>query len=200
MKVTKAVALLALAVVLTIGGSVLTARDTGAASLHDSPHDLAFIDMMMHHDHGIAMARMVEAKGQLPQLKEFAARVIADQEKDKRELQGLLDRFFADQPKADKMRMRGKTMTMAQMQRMSEMDMRKLEAASGSEFDRMFLDIFTKHHQMALAMSRDEIAGGKQAQVKEFARKTIDKQSEDSREMNAVKRSDSGGRRGRADS
>lgn len=200
MKVSKALALLALAVVLTIGGSVLIARSAVATILHDSPHDLAFIDMMMmHHDEGIAMARMVEAKGQLPQLKEFAARTIADQERDKGELQSLRDRFFANQPKADKIRMRGKAMTMAQMHRMSEMDMRKLEAASGREFDRTFLDIFTKHHQMALDMSRSEIAAGEQSEIKEFASKTIDKQSKDIREMSEMKRA-VGGRRGRASS
>ncbi len=198
MKVTRTLALLAFAVVSTIGGSALVAGNAVAATLHDSPPDLAFIDMMMmHHDQAIAMARMVETKGQLPQLKEFAARVIADQEKDKGELQGLRDRFFADQPKADKMRMPGKTMTMAEMQRMSEMDMRKLEAASGKEFDHTFLDLLTKHHQMAIGMSRSEIAGGKQAEVKDFARRTIDKQSKEIREMREMMRQ-VGGAPGRA--
>ncbi len=196
MKASKALTVIALAVVLTIGGSALTTRNAVAATLPDSPHDLEFIDMMMmHHDEGITMARMVETKGQLLQLKEFAARTIADQERDKEELQSLRDRFFANQPKADKMRMSGKAMTMAQMQRMSEMDMRKLEAASGRKFDRTFLDIFTKHHQMALDMSRSEIAAGEQPDVKAMAQKTIDKQTKEVAEMREMKKQVGGGTR-----
>ncbi len=195
MKVSKAVTVITLAAVLTIGGSVLTTRHTVAATLHDSPPDLAFIDMMMmHHDQGIAMSRMAETKGQLPQLKKFAARVIADQEKDKGELQSLRDRFFADTPKADKIRMRDQTMTMRQMQRMSATDMRKLEAASGKEFDRAFLDILTKHHQMALDMSRSEIADGERAEVKKMAQETIDKQTKEIAEMREMKKQVGGGK------
>ncbi|HWW75906.1 MAG TPA: DUF305 domain-containing protein [Pyrinomonadaceae bacterium] len=135
-KSARTITLFALVAALAVGAAALP-HEPGSAARHDSPYDLSFIDMMMmHHRQGLEMARLAEDRGQLPELKEFAQRVIADQEKDNSELQGLRDRFYAGEPKADKMRMGGMTMTVAEMQRTSEADMRKLQAATGGAFDR----------------------------------------------------------------
>lgn len=190
------ITLLALAALLTVG-SVAFAHDPKPGTAHDSPYDLSFIDMMMmHHSQGIEMARMAESKGQLPQLKEFAARIIADQEKDRAELQGYRDRFYANEPKADKIRMGGMVMTKAEMQRMAQENMRKLEATSGGEFDHLFLDLMTKHHQMAIRVSQDAQKRAEHAEIKEFARMTIAKQGKDIKEMDEMKRVTGGGRKG----
>lgn len=193
----KAVTLLALVAVLAFGVSAF-ARPTNSMPVHDSPPDVEFIDMMiMHHQQGIEMARMAEQKAQLPRLKEFATKTATEQQQDVEKLQQMRERLFANVAKADKMRMNGKAMTMAEMDRMSQMDMQKLNAASGKEFDRTFLDIMTKHHQMALQMSRNEIARGEQQEVKDMARETIAKQTKEIGEMNEMKRM-VGGSRGRA--
>ena len=195
-KSARAITLFALVAALAVGAAALP-HEPGSAARHDSPYDLSFIDMMMmHHRQGLAMARLAEDRGQLPELKEFAQRVIADQEKDNSELQGLRDRFYAGEPKADKMRMGGMTMTAAEMRRTSEADMRKLQAATGGEFDRLFLDILTKHHQMAISMSRDAVRRAEHAEVKEFARTTIAKQTKDIGEMAQMKRKAGGARKG----
>lgn len=180
----KSVTLLALGAVLTIGAAVALARATNSVTAHDSPPDVEFIDMMMmHHQQGVEMARLAEQKAQLPRLKEFAAKAATDQQQDAEKLQQLRERLFANEAKADKMRMSGKTMTMAQMDRMSQADMQKLNAASGPEFDHTFLDIFTKHHQMAIQMSRTEVARGQRQEVKDIARETITKQTKEVGEM-----------------
>ncbi len=168
---------------LAFGVSAFTHEPT-TTPIHDSPPDVEFLDMMtMHHRQGIDMARMVETKGQLPRLKEFAQKSIADQEQGIQKLQDARNRLYADVSKADKMRMPGKPMTKGMMDRMSKMDMQKLEAASGAEFDRLFLTTFIKHHQMALDMSRYELKGGEQQEVKDMARETIAKQTKDIGEM-----------------
>ena len=85
-------------------GSTTDAHHSSPIVPHDSPYDLSFIDMMMHHRQGLEMARMAESNGQLSELKGFAKRMIADQEKDITELQGYRDRFYPSERKADKMR------------------------------------------------------------------------------------------------
>ena len=47
------------------------------------PYDLQFIDTMTaHHKGAVDMAKMVEGKTQNPDIKKFAAQIIADQEKE----------------------------------------------------------------------------------------------------------------------
>lgn len=79
-------------------------------------------------------------------------------------------------------------MTMEMMSKMAEEDMRKLEAASGAEFDRVFLDVFTKHHQMALDMSKEETSNGKNADTKKKAREIISVQTKELGEINRLKK------------
>ena len=178
-----AIVAICVAATYTVGGRAWPVTADGAAV------DREYIDMMMmHHRQGIEMARLAETKGQLPELKEFAGRVIADQEKDIQELQAMRDRMFQGQPQADGMSVRGKRMTMAEMQRMSEMDMQKLEAATGADFDHTFLDLLTKHHRMALEMSRAQISKGRSADLKGFSRELISKQTKEIGEMAAMKR------------
>lgn len=189
----KSLMLLALATVVAIGGSAF-ANNTSSMSLHDSPPDVEFLDMMvMHHRQGIEMARMAEQKAELLRLKEFARKTITDQEQDIAKMQEMRNRLFANVSKADKMRMSGKAMTMGEMERMARMDMQKLEAATGREFDRTFLTIFMKHHEMALRMSRNETARGEQREVKDMARETIAKQMKDLGEMREMLRQVGGG-------
>ena len=184
----RSLALLAFVALLAFGVNAFTHEPT-TTPVHDSPTDVEFLDMMtMHHQQGVEMARMAETKGQLPRLKEFAQRTIADQQQDIQKMQDTRSRFYADVSKADKMRMPGKPMTMAMMERMSQTDMQKLEAASGAEFDRLFLTTFIKHHQMAIDMSRHELKGGQQQEVKDMARETIAKQTKDIGEMREMLR------------
>lgn len=155
---------------------------------HDSPYDLSYIDMMMmHHQSGIEMFRMAETKGQLAQLKDFARKAIAGQQKDIAELQGYRDRFYPNERKADKMRMGTLMLTEAEMARMYHHNVRKLETASASDFDHLFLDLMTKHHRLALRMSEDAQKQAEHAEVREFARTTIAKQGEEIKEMDRLK-------------
>ena len=176
-------------VVMTVEMSSFAANNGTTSLIKKSPADLEFIDMMMmHHQQGIEMARVALSKAHLPQLKDFAQKTIDDQQKDIGELERLRDKYYANQAKVDQMMMGGKKMTMADMRRMSEMDMSKLQAAAtGTEFDNVFLDIFIKHHEMALQMSRSEISRGRRAEVKTLARQTIDKQTKDIAEMRTMK-------------
>jgi uncharacterized protein (DUF305 family) len=170
--------------------------------------DLQFLDMMTkHHSDGVKMAQMGVDKAQNAGVKALAQKMASGQQKDIAEMQKIRDRHFSGQPKQEMMMMKSGGMkmdstrggdmsmdmskggmTMEMMSKMAEEDMRKLEAASGAEFDRVFLDVFTKHHQMALDMSKEETSNGKNADTKKKAREIISVQTKELGEINRLKK------------
>ena len=151
--------------------------------------DIQFLDMMMpHHADGVKMARMGIEKAQNPGVKALAEKMAAGQEKDIEEMQKMRDDKFSQQPKAEMMTVKGRRITLEMMEKMSREDLQKLEAATGTEFDRVFLDVFTKHHRMAIDMSKEETGKGEEADVKKKAREIISVQTKELGEINRLKR------------
>jgi len=149
------------------------------AKTAEAPYDLHFIDMMIeHHRMGIDMAKMAQNKASHAELKDLATKMAEDQQKDTDQLQKWRDEWYAGKPKSDHMNMPG----MSGM-KMPQMDMGKLEAASGNDFDLMFIDMIVPHHQMAIDMSRDALKKAQHAQLKTFARTTIDKQQKEKAQL-----------------
>ncbi len=66
---------------------------------------------------------------------------------------------------------------------MPHMDMGKLEAASGNQFDLMFIDMIVPHHQMAIDMSQKALKQAQHAQLKTFARTTINQQQKEKAQL-----------------
>lgn len=171
--------------------AILTANTAFAqnAKMSGNQTDLQFLDMMMmHHADGVKMAQMGVDKAQNAGVKALAEKMAADQQKDIGEMETMRDSHFSGQPKAEMMTVKGREITMEMMMKMSEADMQKLEAASGAEFDRTFLDVFMKHHQMAIDMSKEETSKGKDAEVKKKAREIITKQTKEIGEMKRLKK------------
>lgn len=146
------------------------------AKTADAPYDLHYIDMMIeHHRMGIDMAKMAQNKASHAELKDFATKMAEDQQKDTEQLQKWRDEWYAGKPKSEHMNMPG--------MKMPQMDMSKLEAAAGNDFDVMFIDMIVPHHQMAIDMSKDALKKAKQAPLKAFARTTIDKQQKEKAQL-----------------
>ena len=177
---------LAMLALMITGASATFAQN---AKMSGNQTDLQFLDMMMmHHADGVKMAQMGVDKAQNAGVKALAEKMAADQQKDIEEMQKMRDSHFSGQAKAEMMMVKGRQMTMEMMMKMAQSDMQKLEAASGTEFDRTFLDIFMKHHQMAIDMSKEETAKGKDAEIKKKAREIITKQTKEIGEMKRLKK------------
>ncbi|MGI8835731.1 MAG: DUF305 domain-containing protein [Pyrinomonadaceae bacterium] len=152
------------------------------------PHDLHFIDMMiMHHRQGIAMGRQAERKGSTAALRAFAKKTADDQEKELLELKKHRDHWYAGSPEMDHTQM----MAMPGMAGHANMDMQgdiaKLQAATGKQFDRLFLDMMIPHHQMVIDMSKEAVMEAEHAEIREMARMTVMKQQREIAEMNRLK-------------
>jgi uncharacterized protein (DUF305 family) len=158
----------------------------------EAPYDLHYIDMMIeHHQMGIDMAKMAQNKASHAELKDFATKMADDQQKDTDQLKKWRDEWYAGKPKSDHMNMPMSGMSKsdhANMKDMSgmkmpQMDMGKLEAASGNDFDVMFIDMMVPHHQMAIDMSKEALKKAEHAPLKTFARQTIDKQEKEKAQL-----------------
>lgn len=156
----------------------------GTATMRSSPeaarasYDVQFLDTMaQHHRDGIEMFQMAADKAKSQQLRKKAQQMIDDQRKEIPELKSMRDDVQLDAPEAINMGMPG----------MKPMDMSKLEAASGKDFDRHFIDMTIEHHQGAIAMAKSELKSGKSQAVKDKAQQIIDKQGKEIAELKRLR-------------
>ncbi len=138
--------------------------DPNAAS---QPYDLQFIDTMTaHHKEAVTMAKMVDGRTQNPDLKKFAAQIIADQEKEISQMKSWRDNWYAGKPSAMNMEMPGMADSM-------KMDMPKLTNAKDKEFDLAFVEMMTTHHAGAVIMAKEALAKAEHAEIKTLSNQII---------------------------
>lgn len=149
------------------------------------PYDLQFIDTMTHHHQGaIDMAKMVLMNSQDDELKKFAQKIMSDQTKEIRQIKDWRDKWYSGKPAALNMEMPGMADSMNMM--MGD-GMKKMEAASGKEFDFMFLDMMKPHHAGAIAMSKEALTKAEHAEVKTLANQIIKAQEAEIKQIEAWK-------------
>lgn len=170
----------ALALTLAFSPAAYAANDIGSTSKTSqamkAPYDVQFLDTMSeHHREGIKMMQMAEDKAQSDDIKQMAQKGIDDQNKDIDELKNLR---HSDMPEAVNRNLPG----MMSKQKMNQ-DMAKLEAASGNDFDKHYLQTMIKHHQGGVKMADDAMAKAKDADVKAKAQEIHDKQKQEISQM-----------------
>jgi uncharacterized protein (DUF305 family) len=118
--------------------------------------DVNFMSHMIgHHAQAIIMARMAPTHGASPSVQTLAARIINAQQDEIATMQ----RWLRDrgQPVPDavpgmRMVMNGVEHTMLMPGMLTDQQMAQLDAAHGSEFDRLFLTYMIQHHTGAISM------------------------------------------------
>lgn len=184
-----AAALLAGSVVLAgcSNASPTTGAETGAAASSraaaDGRHNTADVtfaqDMVVHHRGAIEMAELAATRAQSPAVRELAARIQAAQEPEIEQLTSWLATWGEEAPMQDAAGMDHHSMPGS----MTEEDLGELEAAAGAEFDRMFLQLMTAHHEGAVEMARTEQAEGADPQAVDLATRIEESQTAEIAEM-----------------
>jgi uncharacterized protein (DUF305 family) len=145
------------------------------------PYDLQFLDTMTHHHQGaIDMAETAAKKTQNQELKAFAQKIIADQKKEIGQMKDWREKWYAGKPAAMNMEMPGMGDGMKMM--MGD-GMKKFEAATGKEFDLMFLDMMTPHHQGATTMAKEALTKAEHPEIKTLANQIIKAQDAEIKQM-----------------
>jgi uncharacterized protein (DUF305 family) len=150
-------ALLVLLAFLTAG---CAATPAPAAPVAD---DAGFATMMIpHHEQALELSALVAGRTTDPTVADLAFRIDREQVEEVGQLQGFLNLRGAPAP--------APMGAMAGMADAATLD--QLRGASGPAFDRLWLQTMTAHHEGALTMAREYLAGPPGA-LTEFARTVI---------------------------
>jgi uncharacterized protein (DUF305 family) len=119
--------------------------------------DIRFMSgMISHHAQAVAMAKLAPTRGASDPVQRLAARIINAQTEEIVLMQTWLRDRRQPVPEADPAGMKMSHGGMDHVMLMSGMltpeQMRRLEAARGTEFDRLFLTLMIQHHRGAVAM------------------------------------------------
>lgn len=155
-----------------------SSSSTVTADFNDA--DVMFAQMMIpHHQQAIEMADMILNKeGIDPGVLTLASDIKAAQQPEIDQLQSWLDEWGADMPDMDSMEGMDHGGGM-----MSEDDMAALEAATGAEASRLFLEQMTMHHEGAIEMAQDEVDNGQNPDAVEMAQTIVDTQTAEIAQM-----------------
>ena len=133
--------------------------------------DVEFMQgMIAHHAQAIHMSRMAEAHKASPRLLKLATKIDQSQVAEIR----IMQQWLRDNGQAAPDTSSWRTMTMAGM--LTDAQLKALDAAIGTEFDRMFLELMIQHHEGALQMVKDLFAtpgAGQEVDVNVFANDVV---------------------------
>jgi uncharacterized protein (DUF305 family) len=137
--------------------------------------DVEFMQgMIAHHAQAIYMSRMAEAHKANPRLIRLATKIDQSQVAEIRIMQEWLRSNGQEAPDTSSWR----TMKMAGM--ITDEQLKKLDAATGVAFDRLFLEYMIEHHEGALQMVKDLFAtprAGQEVDVNVFANDVVSVQT-----------------------
>ena len=146
-----------------------------AADFNDA--DVMFAQMMIpHHEQAIEMSDIVLAHPDvMPEVSDLAQQIKDAQQPEIETLNGWLAEWGAEPAEGE--------MDHGSMGHdsgmMSEEDLAALEAASGDELNRLFLEQMTMHHEGAVAMAQDQVDNGQNPDAIALAEEIITTQEEE---------------------
>jgi uncharacterized protein (DUF305 family) len=122
------------------------------------------------------MAKLVDSHTDRPELRKLADSIQSSQRQEITQLQGWLRSWGKPMTPSEGHGGHGDTEMPGMM---SEADMRRLMAATGTEFDLAFVEMMATHHQGAIAMANTERKDGSLPQVTRLAEQIIDTQQDE---------------------
>ncbi|WP_172826076.1 DUF305 domain-containing protein [Friedmanniella luteola] len=147
--------------------------------------DVMFAQMMIpHHQQAVEMSDLMLAKADAdPRILTLAQQIKAAQAPEITQMTGWLEGWgFKVQPMDNDMDHSGHAGSgMDGM--MSETDMKELEAASGADASRMFLEGMVKHHEGAVEMAQAEVSDGENPDAIKLAEAIVTTQQQEITDM-----------------
>ncbi|MFI7016128.1 DUF305 domain-containing protein [Streptomyces sp. NPDC050164] len=144
--------------------------------------DVMFAQMMIpHHEQALEMSKLADGRASDAEIKTLAAEIEKAQDPEIRTMKSWLKAW--GKPESAGESMPGMDHGSGEMDHsqmsgmMSDEDMKKLEAAKGTEFDRMFAELMIEHHKGAITMAEDEQKKGRNATAKKLAADVVSAQS-----------------------
>ena len=143
-------------------------NDTSGAQFNDA--DVTFAQsMIVHHEQAVEMATMAEERASSPEVKQLAEKIAAAQGPEIDTMTGWLEDWGQEVSSDSMSGMDDSGSDMSGM--MSDDDMESLGAATGTEFDQMFLTMMIEHHTGAIEMAQTEQQDGENPDAVALAEK-----------------------------
>jgi uncharacterized protein (DUF305 family) len=147
--------------------------------------DVTFATQMIpHHRQAVEMADMATTKATTPAVKQLATAIKAAQDPEIQQMSGWLTSWGKPVPTPGMHS--GHDMSGPMPGMMTEQEMADLGKATGTMFDRMWVQMMIKHHQGAVTMAKAELEQGKNADAKALAQKIVDAQEAEITEMQGL--------------
>ncbi|GGS79075.1 DUF305 domain-containing protein [Streptomyces violaceus] len=162
-------------------GSSASASPTRATGENPAPGafndtDVMFAQMMIpHHEQALEMSKLADGRASDAEIKTLAAEIEKAQDPEIQTMKSWLKAWGKPESAGENMPGMDHGSGMSGM--MSAGDMKKLEAAKGNEFDRMFAELMIEHHKGAITMAEDEQKKGRDATAKKLAADVVRTQS-----------------------
>lgn len=158
---------------------------TAPPAVNTGPHnseDVVFAqEMIPHHEQAIVMAKMVPSHTNDQELIALAAQIEAAQAPEIAQMQAWLTQWGEPSASSGGHDMHGGDPGAHGM--MSAEQMSQLEQARGAGFDTMWLRMMIAHHEGAVVMARQELAGGENPDARALAQAIIDSQTKEIAQM-----------------
>ncbi|MFI6905083.1 DUF305 domain-containing protein [Nonomuraea sp. NPDC050394] len=159
--------------------SAVPSATPSATSAAFNDADVMFAQMMIpHHRQAVEMADLAPGRAADKEIKDLAAKIKAAQDPEIQTMRGWLQEWGKPLPTGG--------MDHAMPGIMSEEDMKKLAAAKGAAFDRMFAKLMIAHHNGAIDMARTEVRQGADPEAKELAKAIETAQQAEVAQMRAL--------------
>lgn len=149
-----------------------SATGTPAAGQHNDADVTFAADMIPHHAQALVMADMAKANAGDAEVKTLASDIRSAQTPEIATMSGWLTGWGEPVPTSSS----HSGMNMGDGM-MTDAEMNTLDKARGTAFDRMWLQMMTKHHRGAIAMANTELRDGTNAEAKMLARSIITSQT-----------------------
>lgn len=168
----------------TDSGSAASTSASGSEEAAFNDADVSFAQgMIPHHEQAVEMAQLAGGRAQDSRVLDLAGRIEAAQQPEIDTLTGWLEEWGVEGGDTGGMDHGGADHGGGMM---SEEDMDALMAASGAEFDRLFLEQMIEHHTGAVDMAVTESADGQDPDALAMAGIIRDTQSAEIAEMEGL--------------
>jgi len=130
--------------------------------------------MIQHHRSGIEMAKLASAQTTRTELRDFASKMIANQQQEIDEMSGWLKSWYNASPKEIANEAADKEM---------KMHMSMFSGKKDADFDKAFLEMMPKHHHAGVEMAEQAEQKATHSELKEFAAKLAKDQEQGMKQM-----------------
>ena len=167
--------LILLALALTAALASLIPLGESQARTTNNSTDAAFASMMLpHHEGGVELGKLAAQKAQTAEIRAIGRSIVATQSRQAQTLRRMVRSFDT------------RAMVAPEAMERERIDMRRLRAASGLAFDKLWLDVISAHHMGAIQMGQMEARGGHNGEARSLARRIVSAQRRELNRFNGL--------------